>query len=591
MTGEQGFAASTSASSDLSQQSSTPAPKSPGARFWPLALGSVGVVYGDIGTSPIYAFRQALAAASPDGVTTAAALGVVSLAIWALILVVTVKYVFFIMRLDNRGEGGVLSLMALAERMKGKRTFTIFALGIAGAALFYGDAMITPSYSVLSAVEGLRTIPVAKPYVSPQEIMIVTLVILVGLFAMQSRGTGRVGRWFGPICVVWFLVLAILGVYHLIDAPQGLMALNPLAATSFLIDHPAISLFVLGAVFLTVTGAEALYADMGHFGRKPIAAAWIFLVLPCLMLNYLGQGAMALKAVDAAHGARVENADWFFLMAPEIVRAPLVLLATIATVIASQAVITGAFSITSQAIQMGLLPRLVVRNTSEHEAGQVFLPAVNGVLLIGVVMLVAIFKNSDALAHAYGLAVTGTVLVTTSLSFFVVRGLWKWPLWKAILIVSPAWIIDFVFLGANALKIPSGGFLSLMVGCGVVTIMAVWVRGREIIQAKAAKEATPRMEVVGMLDARPPKKVPGVAVFLTSDPDGAPMALMHNLKHNRILHERNIILTVNTAPEPRIPAERRLTVEQLSPDFWRVNATWGYMESPDVPKALAACRK
>jgi len=592
MTGEQGFAASTSASSDLSQQSSTPAPKSPGARFWPLALGSVGVVYGDIGTSPLYAYREGLKQAAPHGVTEAAAIGVASMALWALILVVTVKYVFFLMRLDNRGEGGVLSLMALAERAVGKRTMMIFILGVAGAALFYGDAIITPAISVLSAVEGLKSVPSLEAIATPSSILIITLVILVGLFAIQSHGTSHVGRWFGPICMVWFIAIAALGVWHIAAMPGILAAFSPLPAASFLLDHPGIALFVIGSVFLTVTGAEALYADMGHFGRKPIAAAWLVLVLPCLVLNYLGQGAMALGAVRDAHGAVVTSeTDWFFLMAPMALRVPMIILATMATIIASQAVITGAFSITHQAIQMGLLPRMVVKNTSEHEAGQIYLPAVNGLLIIGVVFLVAVFKSSGGLAHAYGLAVTGTMVITTSLAFIVVRGMWKWPLWKAILIVAPAWAIDFVFLGANSLKLLSGGFVPLMLGAALFTIMAVWVRGREIIQAKSAREATPLMEVVGMLDARPPKKVPGVAVFLTSDPDGAPMALMHNLKHNRILHESNVILTVNTAPEPRIPAERRLTVEQLSPDFWRVNATWGYMESPDVPKALAACRK
>ncbi len=586
--GETSLAASTSAPSDPSQNPGAPGGKT---RFWPLALGSIGVVYGDIGTSPLYAFREGLSQASPHGVMLDGVLGVVSLALWALILVVTVKYVFFLMRLDNRGEGGVLSLMALAERATGKRTVLIFILGVAGAALFYGDAIITPAISVLSAVEGLKTVPAASAFFTPARILILSLVILIGLFAIQSRGTGSVGRYFGPICVVWFLVLAALGVTHILAQPGVAAAISPVYAFTFLIHHGTISLFVLGSIFLTVTGAEALYADMGHFGRKPIQAAWLYLVLPCLALNYLGQGAIAMQAIHDAHGGHVDNANWFFIMAPEVLRAPLVVLATVATVIASQAVITGAFSITSQAIQMGLLPRMLVRNTSEHESGQIYLPAVNMLLLLGVVFLAAVFKSSDNLANAYGLAVTGTMVITTSLAFIVVRGMLKWPVWKAAMVVAPLLTVDLIFLGANALKLLSGGFVPLMLGAAIFTTMAVWTRGREIIQAKTAKEATPLMEVVGMLDARPPKKVPGVAVFLTADPEGAPMALMHNLKHNRVLHESNVVLTVHTAPEPRIPDERRLMVEQLSPDFWRVNATWGYMEQPDVPRALAACRK
>ncbi len=362
MTGEPLFATSKSAPSDLSQKSSTPAPQGESARFWPLALGSVGVVYGDIGTSPLYAFREALGQAAADGgVTPAAALGVASLAIWALILVVTVKYVFFLMRLGNQGEGGVLSLMALAERAAGKRTAVIFALGVMGAALFYGDAIITPAVSVLSAAEGLKTIPGLSALATPAWVMIISLVILVGLFAMQARGTAGVGRWFGPICLVWFTTLAALGISHIVHHPGVLGALNPLHAAGFLANHGMIGLFVLGSVFLTVTGAEALFADMGHFGRKPITAAWLWFVFPCLVLNYLGQGAMALQAVDLAGGAVVPNQDWFFVMAPEALRAPVVILALLATIIASQAVITGAFSLTRQAIQLGLLPRMVIR--------------------------------------------------------------------------------------------------------------------------------------------------------------------------------------------------------------------------------------
>ena len=594
MTGDTIVATSESAPSDLSQQSSTPAAKpAASARFWPLALGSVGVVYGDIGTSPLYAFRAALEQASTTGgVTVPAALGVASLAIWALILVVTLKYVFFLMRLDNRGEGGLLSLMALAERAAGKRTAVVFGLGVLGAALFYGDAIITPAVSVLSAAEGLRTIPGLDSLVTPSVVMIVSLVILAALFAFQVRGTGGVGRWFGPICVVWFATLAGLGVLHIAGQPGVFAALNPLYAVSFLATHGVVGLFVLGSVFLTVTGAEALSADMGHFGRKPIAAAWLWLVFPCLVLNYLGQGAMALAAVKAAGGAQVANQDWFFAMAPEALRAPVVILALAATVIASQAVITGAFSLTRQAIQLGLLPRMVIRQTSHHEAGQIFIPQVNMMLLIGVVFLVAVFKNSGSMAHAYGLAVTGAMTISTLLAFFVVRGLWKWPLWRTLLLVGPLLVLDVVFLGANALKLLQGGFVPVLLGAALFVVMATWARGGRLVAEKVARDSAPLADVIAMLEGRSPHRAAGTAVFLTGDADYAPSALMHNLKHNRVLHQTNVILTVRTADTPTVgDGPERLKIERLSPDFWRVTATWGYMETPDVPRALVACRK
>ena len=592
MTDEPRVATSASAPSDLAKQSSTSTPPGGKARFWSLALGSVGVVYGDIGTSPLYAFREGLGQASQGGgVTAAAALGVASLAIWALILVVTVKYVFFLMRLDNRGEGGVLSLMALAERAIGRRTGLIFGLGVAGAALFYGDAIITPAISVLSAVEGLRTVPWLAPVATPTHVLILTLTILAGLFLVQSRGTAGVARWFGPVCLVWFAVIAALGLMHVIRAPGVLAAFNPALAAGFLATHGLVGLFVLGSVFLTVTGAEALYADMGHFGRRPITTAWLWLVFPCLALNYLGQAGMVLQAVDAAHGGRVENTDWFFTMAPEILRAPVVLLATAATIIASQAVITGAFSLTRQAIQLGLLPRMVVRQTSEHEAGQIYLPQVNALLAIGVVLLVVIFQSSSGLAHAYGLAVTGTMVVTTSLAFIVVRGLWRWPLWKVGLLVAPMITLDLVFLGANALKVLQGGFLPLMLGAGLFTVMLTWSRGRALLSAKAARDSVPLTDIIATLEARPPHRVAGTAVFLSAEPDAAPTALLHNLKHNRVIHESNVILVVRTADTPTVEEADRLVVEQLAPHFWRVVGTWGYMETPHVPRALAACRK
>ena len=591
MNGEPLFATPSSAPSDLSQKSSTPSPDGKSARFWPLALGSVGVVYGDIGTSPLYAFREALGQASRDGVTTAGALGVASLALWALILVVTVKYVIFLTRLSNHGEGGVLSLVALAQRAVGRRTLLIFVLGVTGAALFYGDAIITPAISVLSAVEGLKSVPGIGGAVSPAFILIAATVILVGLFAIQSRGTARVSAWFGPICVVWFAVLAALGVSHIIHQPGVLAALSPTYAIGFLAGHGTVGLFVLGSVFLTVTGAEALYADMGHFGRKPIAAAWLWLVLPCLAINYLGQGAMALQAIADADGARVENADWFFTMAPGFLRAPVVILATLATVIASQAVITGAFSLTSQAMQLGLLPRMKVDRTSEHEAGQIYIGRVNWGLLIGVIALVAVFKSSAGLAHAYGLAVTGTMVVTTALAFIVVRGLWKWPLWKASLVIAPMMIIDLVFLGANALKVFSGGFVPLMLGAGLFLVMATWVRGAELVRARAAREALPLTDVIAMLAQRPPPRAAGTAIFLAADNTEAPAALMHNLKHNHILHQVNVVLSVRTADRPRINDADRLAFEDLGHGFWRATATFGYMEQPSIPRILGLARK
>ena len=591
MNGEPLFATPSSAPSDLSQKSSTPSPDGKSARFWPLALGSVGVVYGDIGTSPLYAFREALGQASRDGVTAEGALGVASLALWALILVVTVKYVIFLTRLSNHGEGGVLSLMALAQRAVGRRTLLIFVLGVAGAALFYGDAIITPAISVLSAVEGLKSVPGVGGFVSPAFILIAAGVILGGLFGLQSRGTARVAAWFGPICVVWFAVLAALGISHIIHQPGVFAALSPTYAISFLANHGAAGLFVLGSVFLTVTGAEALYADMGHFGRKPIVAAWLWLVLPCLALNYLGQGAMALQAVANARGARVENADWFFTMAPEMLRAPVVILATLATIIASQAVITGAFSLTSQAMQLGLLPRMRVDRTSEHEAGQIYIGRINWGLLVGVVALVAIFKSSAGLAHAYGLAVTGTMVVTTALAFIVLRRLWKWPLWKASVVIVPMMVIDLVFLGANALKVFSGGFVPLMLGAGLFLVMATWVRGAELVRARTARQALPLTDVIAMLARRPPHRAAGTAIFLAADNTAAPAALMHNLKHNHILHEVNVVLSVRTADRPRIADADRLAFEDLGHGFWRATATFGYMEQPSIPRILGLARK
>ncbi len=560
------------------------------AGFWSLALGAIGVVFGDIGTSPLYAFRQALQEATGDGhVQADAVYGVVSLALWALILVVTVKYVLFLMRADNKGEGGVLSLMALAQRANGRRTLFVFALGVTGAALFYGDSIITPAISVLSAIEGLKTVPALQHSVTTSVVILTSLVILSGLFAVQFRGTAKVAIFFGPVLVVWFALIAGFGVMHMLAQPGILLAISPSYAVMFLARHGVISLLVLGSVFLTVTGAEALYADMGHFGRWPIQAAWLFLTLPCLMLNYLGQGAFALETIKATHGT-VQDMDWFFQMVPVILRVPMVMLATAATVIASQAVITGAFSLTNQAMQLGLLPRMVVKRTSATQAGQIYLPQINGMLAVGVVLLIAVFKSSDALGQAYGLAVTGTMAVTTSLAFIVVRKMWKWPLAGALALIAPLLTMDLFFLGANSLKILSGAALPLVMGAALFFVMATWVRGNDILIRKLQKDTPPLDEFLAILRARPPHRVSGTAVYLTADPAHAPGALLHNLKHNRVLHQQNIILSVETLETPRALEGHRTRVEKIDDDFTRVTLRYGFMETPNIPKALAKCR-
>jgi len=566
--------------------------------FAALAVGSIGVVFGDIGTSPLYAFKAAMDEAigpadHPNLVGMAGILGVVSLALWALILVVTIKYVLFLMRADNRGEGGVLSLMALAQSALGRRTPLIFALGCIGAALFYGDSVITPAISVLSAMEGMKTVPQLHAVVNNSTVLLSSIAILVLLFLTQSRGTAKVASLFGPVMVVWFVAIGALGLMHLADDPKVFLALSPHYAVEFLISHGLTGFMVLGAVFLTVTGAEALYADMGHFGRWPIQAAWLFFALPCLALNYLGQGAYALKAYEiaAAHGRALMNQDWFFLMIPPQMRVFMLVLAGAATVIASQAVITGAYSLTQQAIQLGLLPRMTITRTSEAHSGQIYLPQINSMLLVGVLVLVVLFQSSDNLSHAYGLAVTGTMVVTTCLSFVVVRYLWRWKLWQAALFVAPFLILDSTFLIANALKIISGGWVPLLIGGSLFTLMATWVRGVQILTEKARRDSVSLTELTEILRVRAPHRVPGAAIFLTSEPDTAPVALMHNLKHNKVLHEKNVILTVRTTETPRVDEDQRLKIEPINEDFKKVTVSYGFMESPNLPKALALCRK
>ncbi|GAO40919.1 low affinity potassium transport system protein kup [Sphingomonas changbaiensis NBRC 104936] len=552
-----------------------------------LTIGAIGVVFGDIGTSPLYAFREALAQSAGGGIDRSEILGVLSLALWALILVVTVKYVTFLLRADNNGEGGVLSLMALAKRARSGPAPIVFALGAAGAALFYGDATITPALSVLSAVEGLKTVP-GLGGMDVRLILGLTVAILVALFAIQSHGTARVARLFGPVCIVWFLAIGGLGLLHIADTPAVLFALNPLYGISFLTGHGVTGLFVLGAVFLTVTGAEALTADMGHFGRRPIRIGWFALVFPALSLNYLGQGAYALAAQEAAQrsGQVFQNADWFFLMAPDAFRAPLVILATLATIIASQAVITGAYSLTQQAIALGLLPRLSIQQTSEHHSGQIYLPVVNWLLLAGVLILVDGFRSSSAMAAAYGIAVTGTMVITTCLAFIVVRRLWKWRLPLALALIAPMLALDLVFFGANILRVSEGGWVPLLIAALLGVVIVTWVKGRALLAAQVHGDTVPLDSLVPALAARPPREVEGTAVFLASDASVTPAALLHNLKHNKVLHRHNIVLKVATAPRPHTQPGERLKLERLDDRFARATLTYGYMETPDVPADL-----
>jgi len=554
-----------------------------------LTLGALGVVFGDIGTSPIYAFREALGQAAEDGIVAGEILGVLSLALWALILVVTCKYVLFLMRADNNDEGGVLALMALAQRSAKKRRSLVLVLGAAGAALFYGDGVITPALSVLSAVEGLKTIPGLEHSVSRGMILLITSAILIGLFLMQARGTRVVGRLFGPVCLLWFVTIAGIGLIHIADEPAILAALLPHNGVLFMANHGLSGMFVIGAVFLTVTGAEALTADMGHFGAKPIRTGWLFIVFPALALNYLGQGAFALHRLEvaAARGVEFTNQDWFFLMAPGLARIPLVLLATCATVIASQAVITGAYSLTRQAIQLGLLPRLKIRQTSEHAAGQIYLPTITMLLFVGVMVLVLGFGSSSAMAAAYGISVSGTMVVTTCLAFLVVRRTWGWGRTLTFAVIIPLLLLDLFFFGANILRVYEGGWVPLIIAVGVGLVIATWVRGRKLLVSIDQSQAIELEELARMLRARPPERVPGLAIFLASDRAAAPSALLHNLKHNKILHERNLALTINTVNTPVVSPAQRLDMTNIDENFTRAVLSYGFMESPDIPRDLA----
>ncbi len=550
--------------------------------FKTLMLGSIGVVYGDIGTSPIYALREAMTAAGGTAghVEPYVVLGVLSLILWALIIVVTLKYVLIFLRADNHGEGGTLALMALAQRAVSSGAARVVLLGIIGGALFYGDAVITPAVSVLSAIEGMTIVTSAfEPYAVP-----VTALILVLLFAVQSRGTARVAAFFGPLMCLWFAAIAVAALPHIVEHPGVLLAFNPFYAVTFMMRHGVIGLVTLGAVFLAVTGAEALYADLGHFGKRPIRTAWLVLVFPALAVNYLGQGALLLSDAKAIGNP-------FFLMFPPSALLPMVGLATIATVIASQAVITGAYSLTRQAIQLGLLPRFEIRHTSEAHSGQIYMPRVNILLLVFVVLLVFLFRSSSALASAYGIAVTGTMVVTAIMGFVVVWKVWRWSLIAAAALIAPFLFLDLIFLAANLLKVFEGGWVPLVLGGLVMLLMITWRRGSRLLFEKSRKLEFPLLDLVAMLEKRPPQRVPGTAVFLTSDPSSAPTALMHSLKHYKVLHEKNVILTIEVAPAPRVDLAERVRLEQISATFSKVALRFGFMESPNVPKALAIARK
>ncbi|HQT53897.1 MAG: potassium transporter Kup [Phenylobacterium sp.] len=551
--------------------------------FRALALGAIGVVFGDIGTSPLYAMREALHHTKDTVSNELAVLGVVSLVTWALILIVTIKYVVFLMRADNKGEGGTLALMALAQRSLGRRSTAVFVLGMVGAALFYGDGIITPAVTVLSAIEGLKDAPGIGNNMDGLVVPI-SAAILVALFMVQAKGTTSIARFFGPITAVWFLVLAGLGAYHIADDISIFRALLPHYGVIFLWDNGLLGFIILGSVFLAVTGAEALYADMGHFGKKPIQAAWLILVLPALLLNYLGQGALVLSNPAA-------RSNPFFEMIPQAIYWPVLLLATAAAVIASQAVITGAFSMTQQAVQLGLLPRIDIRRTSETQAGQIYVPQVNTILMIGVLVLLFTFRNSSNLAAAYGIAVTGAMFVDTLLFFVIIKHMWKRPTWQAWLAALGFGALDVTFISSNLLKIPQGAWLPLVMGLVLVVIMWTWTRGAQILTDKTRRDSVPLLELSEILKARAPHRAHGTAIFLTSDPEVAPVALMHNLKHNKVLHEKNIILTVHTAETPRVKEDNRVTIEPINDDFKKVIINYGFMESPNLPKALGLCRK
>ena len=555
--------------------------------LYKLAIGAIGIVFGDIGTSPIYAFRETFAGHHtliPDRLHI---FGVLSLIFWSMMIIVTLKYVTIIMRADNKGEGGSLALLALINRtLGGKKRWTsgIVLLGVFATALFYGDSMITPAISVLSAVEGLETVnPGMEPFVIP-----IAVIILLGLFAIQARGTAKVGLMFGPVMLIYFSTLAVLGVMHILDEPSVLAAMiNPLNAYYFFAADFMRAFVALGSVVLAVTGAEALYSDMGHFGRKPIRVSWLYFVLPALLLNYMGQGAMILSA--APHEALAKVRDPFFYLAPDMLRLPLVLLATAATIIASQAVITGAFSVTQQAIQLGFVPRLRITHTSEAAAGQIYIPVINWALMIMVILLVISFRSSSNLAAAYGIAVVGAMLIDSVLISVVLRQMWNWNRFTVAGLLALFFTVDFSYLSANLLKIPAGGWFPLLVGAIAFTFLTTWAKGRQLM-INRMNEASLPMEIFIKSAAPSAARVPGTAVFMTSSSSGVPHALLHNLKHNKVLHERVILLTVRIEDVPYVSEEKRTEQRDYGSGFYRVVLRYGFMEEIDVPAALAQLR-
>ena len=549
--------------------------------FYKLIVGAIGVVYGDIGTSPLYALRECFSGTHPVAASRDNILGILSLIFWSLMFIVSFKYLGFVMRANNKGEGGILSLLALVFSRKDEKSRSgalLLCLGVFGASLLYGDGMITPSITVLSGIEGLEVAtPLFKPFIIP-----ITIAILIGLFSFQHIGTGRVGFIFGPVMTVWFLTIAALGIHGMVRAPSVLAALNPWYAFNFLAQGGWSGFLVLGAVFLSVTGAEALYADMGHFGVKPIRRAWFALVLPALMLNYFGQGALLLQNPDA-------SGNPFYYLAPRWAVYPLVIIATLAAIIASQALITGAYSLTMQAIQLGYAPRMEIRHTSSLERGQIYLPQINLFLMLACVGLVLGFRSSSNMAAAYGIAVTLTMIITSLLFFVSAVRMWNWPPWKAALLVTAFLIPELAFFGANALKIAHGGWFPVVVGVVIFTLMTTWKTGRGLIRQRLQASYLPFDLFLQDLKANPPIRVSGTAVFLAGNPNGTPVALLHNLKHNKVLHKRVIVLTMVTDEVPHVDPTRRLESVELTEGLHRIIGHFGFMEEPNVPKLLELC--
>ncbi len=542
-----------------------------------LALGALGVVFGDIGTSPLYAMKETFVGHHPLAVDQLHVFGVLSLVFWSLMLIVTVKYVMIVLTADNKGEGGSMALLALISRKTGGGKWSGFLvmLAVTATALFFGDAMITPAMSVLSAVEGLTVVQAGfAPLVLP-----ISIGILIGLFMVQSRGTETISRYFGPIILIYFLTLAVLGIINLVQRPEVLMALSPYYAFRFFANDPMLAFLALGSIVLAVTGAEALYADMGHFGRRPITVAWLWVVAPGLMLNYLGQAALLMRDPSAASNP-------FFLMAPEEFRLPLVILATLATIIASQSMITGAFSVVQQSVQLGMMPRLKIEHTSASAAGQIYVPVVNWTLMILVIFLVILFQKSSNLAAAYGIAVMGTMFISTIMIGVLMAKVWNWPMWRVALVIGMFLIIDGAYLASNLIKVPQGGWLPLLVAAIICVLLTTWATGRTLMMARLREAAMP-IKVFISSAASSATRVSGTAVFMTSTPDGVPHALLHNLKHNKVLHERIILLTVKIADMPYVEDDGRCKLEDLGEGFHRLIIKYGFMQEPDVPAALS----